>query len=118
MSKVLSCFLTKATMPTNKNAARAISNKKATAGLIFVRSFPALRSLRGFGCRASLRRAAAARGYPAVSLVQNFHHSRNLRKPYQRPAPPNLARQCHRCIRAAEPASVAQEELHFAQQLL
>src|SRR6267142_649650 len=62
------------------------------------------------------RHAAPSPRNPAISFAQNFHHPGNSRHPKQWPPPPDLARQRHRCIRAAVPATVAQEKLHLPHQ--
>src|SRR5713226_926021 len=77
-----------------------------------------LRSFRGLGSRARNRRTTPARRNPAISSAQNFRHPRNPRNPYQRPAPPDLPRQCHRRVRAAVLGPVAQQKFHLQHQFL
>src|SRR6266436_2128735 len=80
-------------------------------------SFYVLRSPGNFIRRATRRGAFAILGNPAIPFAQNFHHPRYFRNPYQRTAPPNLARQRHRGIRAAVLASIAEQKSHFKKQL-
>src|SRR5258708_10714834 len=79
-------------------------------------SFYVLRSPGNFIRRATRRGAFAILGNPAIPFAQNFHHPGNSRNPYQRTAPPNLARQRHRGIRAAVLASIAEQKSHFKEQ--
>src|SRR6266568_4269694 len=68
--------------------------------------------------RTCLCRATPLRRHPPVPSAKKVHHPRNLRNPHQRPSPPDLARQRHRCVCSAILAPITQQQTHLHHQIV
>src|SRR5712691_9400463 len=77
-----------------------------------------LRSLPRLIRRTCLCSATPLRRHPPVPFAKNFHHSRNLRNPQQRPSPPDLACQRHCCVCSAILAPITQQQTHLHHQIV